>query len=149
MDNEMEAEDEMVLGEAERWDVSLEDEGQLVVEGSGVEGQEVVGPVSKVEDRCWSSRQSSRGRHGGNQGLEPQPTNSGCQGGSVGSRTGEVEVCTGRRWGGEVGDVAGLGLGADAEEVEQEGLSVSGDTVVLEDAEQAPLLGEYVGLAEA
>ena len=75
--------------------------------------------VVEVRDRCWSTRQSSRGLHGGSQGLEPQRTNSGCQSGSVGSRIEVVEVCTGRREGGDVGGVVGLGQGAHAEEEEE------------------------------
>ena len=94
LDNEMEAEEEVVL--ADRWDV-LEDEQQLLeVEGGGAQEQEAV-EVSRVRDRCWSSRQSSRGLHGGNQGLEPQQTSNGCQGGILDSRIGAVEVCMGRR----------------------------------------------------
>ena len=142
--NEMEVGEEMVPGQAERWDI-LEDKEQLEVEV--VEEVEVVVEVSRVRDRCWSSHQSSRGLHGGNQGLEPQQTNSGCQGGSVDSGIGAVEACTGRRWGGEVGGVVGLVLGADAEE-EEEGLSVVGGAVVVEDAEQTQILEERVGLVE-
>ena len=97
---------------------------------------------SRVGDRCWSIRQSNRVLHGGNQDLEPQVTSSGCQGGSVDSRLGAVEVCTGKRWGGEVGGVAGLGWWADAE-VQEGGLSV-----VLEDAEQTQIFEECVGLVE-
>ena len=102
----MEAGEEMVPEQAEGWDV-LEDGEQLEVEGCVVQEQEAVNvEVAEVLDRCWSSRQSSRGLHGGSQGLQPQLTNSGCQSGSVGSRTGAVEACTGRR---EGGDVVGMG----------------------------------------
>ena len=112
----MEAGEEMVPEQAEGWDV-LEDGEQLEVEGCVVQEQEAVNVevVAEVLDRCWSSRQSSRGLHGGSQGLQPQLTNSGCQSGSVGSRTGAVEACTDRREGGDVGDVVGLGQGAHAE----------------------------------
>ena len=102
-------------------DVHLE--GEAEVEGG--DGGQVVHMVGEQEvvvdemglgaqDRCWSSRQSSRVLGGGSQGLGPQETSSGYQGGDGGNRLVEEELHVGRSVGeeGEGGEGA-RGLGRD------------------------------------
>ena len=84
-------------------DVHLE--GEAEVEGG--DGGQVVHMVGEQEvvvgemglgaqDRCWSSRQSSRVLGGGSQGLGLQETSSGYQGGDEGNRLAEEELHVGR-----------------------------------------------------
>ena len=120
-------------------DVHLE--GEAEVEGG--DGGQVVHMVGEQEvvvdemgrgaqDRCWSSRQSSTVLGGGSQGLGPQETSSGYQGGGGGNRLAEEELHAGRSVGEE-----GEG-GEGAREVGRDG--AWGQSSVFVDVEEPSLV---------